>query len=156
MSKYAVEVAVRWSDMDAYGHVNHARTVTLLEEARVGLLFRELPRRGLGDMAGGLLVARLSVDYLRPMLHDDTPVTVELWVTEVRAAHFVLRYAIRGADQRVFATAETMMVPYDVARSRPRRITAGEREFLAEWTVEAVGAAASTTASTATEDAASA
>jgi acyl-CoA thioester hydrolase len=37
--KFAVEVAVRWSDMDSYGHVNHARTVTLLEEARTELFF---------------------------------------------------------------------------------------------------------------------
>jgi hypothetical protein len=28
---YATEIAVRWSDMDAFGHVNNARIVTLLE-----------------------------------------------------------------------------------------------------------------------------
>ena len=28
------EVWPRWSDMDSYRHVNHAQTVTLLEEAR--------------------------------------------------------------------------------------------------------------------------
>ena len=29
---FRTAVVVRWSDMDAYGHLNHARTVTLLEE----------------------------------------------------------------------------------------------------------------------------
>jgi len=33
-------VLVRWSDMDAYGHINHSRTVTLLEEARVGTVLK--------------------------------------------------------------------------------------------------------------------
>ena len=28
-------MAVRWSDLDAYGHVNNARFLTLYEEARV-------------------------------------------------------------------------------------------------------------------------
>lgn len=41
MPAYATQVAVRWSDMDVFGHVNNARTVTLLEEARTELLFRD-------------------------------------------------------------------------------------------------------------------
>ena len=32
---FHAEVVVRWSDMDAFQHVNHARMVTLLEEARI-------------------------------------------------------------------------------------------------------------------------
>jgi acyl-CoA thioester hydrolase len=133
--KYAVEVGVRWSDMDAYGHVNHARTVTLLEEARTRLLFDEMSSRGLGKFADGIVVSRLSVEYLLPLLYDGGPVVVEIWVTEVKAAWFTLRYALRRrTDARVVATAETMMVPYDVVGNRPRRLAAGEREFLALWT----------------------
>ncbi|MGH8967810.1 MAG: acyl-CoA thioesterase, partial [Actinomycetes bacterium] len=41
MGSYVTKVLPRWSDMDVYGHVNHARTVTLLEEARIQLLFAE-------------------------------------------------------------------------------------------------------------------
>jgi acyl-CoA thioester hydrolase len=33
------DVPVRWSDMDAYGHVNNARFLTLYEEARVAMFF---------------------------------------------------------------------------------------------------------------------
>lgn len=133
--KFAVEVAVRWSDMDAYGHVNHARTVTLLEEARTELFYNEMPRRGLDRITDGIVVSRLSVDYLQPVVFNGEPIRVELWVTDVRAASFVLRYAVRGRlDPRVLATAETTMVPYDVRAERPRRLSAAEREFLAMWT----------------------
>jgi len=136
--KFAVEVAVRWSDMDAYGHVNHARTVTLLEEARTELFFNEMPRRGMGSIDGGIVVSRLTVEYLSPLVYGE-PVRVEAWVTEVRAASFVLRYALRGrGDQQVLARAETTMVPYDLARSRPRRLSAAERDFLALWTADGV------------------
>ena len=135
--KFTVEVPVRWSDMDAYGHVNHARTVTLLEEARSELLFREMPRRGLGRITGGIVVSKLSVEYLAPLEYDDTPVLVEIWVTEVWAAWFVLRYTMRrSSDSRVLAVAQTTMVAYDLQRTGPRRLTTAEQDFLALWTLE--------------------
>ena len=37
---YRVEVPLRWSDMDAYGHVNNVQYLRLLEDARV-IGFRE-------------------------------------------------------------------------------------------------------------------
>ncbi|HEX4705043.1 MAG TPA: thioesterase family protein, partial [Pseudonocardiaceae bacterium] len=46
MGVFVAEVRPRWSDMDSFGHVNHANTVTLLEEARVDLLFGEGARHG--------------------------------------------------------------------------------------------------------------
>ena len=138
--KFAVEVSVRWSDMDAYGHVNHARTVTLLEDARTELLFKEMPRRGLDKFTSGIVVSRLHVDYLLPLVYDGEPIEVEIWVTEVKAASFVLRYAVRARNNpRLVATAETHMVPFDVGSSRPRRLTAGEREFLSLWTEDGSG-----------------
>lgn len=140
--EFEVEVAVRWSDMDAYGHVNHARTVTLIEEARVKLLFTEMSRHGLDQFVGGLLVARLAVDYVAPLVHDGRPVVVRMWVTEVRAASFVLRYSVLRRDGRVVATAQTTMVPYDLAGTRPRRLTHAEREFLARWTIDGDGVVA--------------
>ncbi len=38
------------------------------------------------------------------------------------------------------ATAETMLVPYDLTTSRPRRLTTTEREFLATWRAGGDGA----------------
>lgn len=130
--KFAVEVPVRWSDMDAYGHVNHARTVTLIEDARTRLVFEELPRRGLRSFLDGLVVARVAVDYVAPIGFDDSPVHVVMWVETIRAASFVLRYELRAAD-RLVARAETTMAPYDVPRARLRRLTPQERATLQEW-----------------------
>jgi acyl-CoA thioester hydrolase len=130
---FVVEVPVRWSDVDMYGHVNHARTVTLLEEARTELLFNEMPRRGHGRMPDGMVVYRLSVDYLAPVLHGAGPVAIEMWTSDVRAASFVLHYTMRapGGDKRL-VVARTTMVPYELATSRPRRLAANEEAFLAE------------------------
>lgn len=135
MSAYSTEVAVRWSDMDAFGHVNNARTVTLLEEARTELLFSAAARNsGAGDFEGGLIVARLSVRYEHPLIYTGAAARVTLWVATVRAASFDLDYEVADgrSGQRV-ATARTQLVPYDLQAGRPRRLTDAERDFLAAY-----------------------
>ena len=41
--RYVTDVRVRYSDLDAQGHVNNARVITLLEEARVDWLYADAP-----------------------------------------------------------------------------------------------------------------
>jgi acyl-CoA thioester hydrolase len=133
---FVAEVRPRWSDMDVFGHVNHANTVTLLEEARVDLLFGEGARHGAASMAKGMVVARLVVDYHTPLVVDGSGVRVEIVVRELRAASFILDYTIhsgRRESDAVVATAETLLVPYDREAARPRRLTDAERDFLAGY-----------------------
>ncbi len=129
MTRFAVSVPLRWSDQDAYGHVNHARTVTLIEDARVRALFDSA-----GWFVDGLLVAELHVSYRRPIPYRAEPVRVVLWVAEVRAASFMVDYIVHcgpSQDDPVAAEARTQMVPYDLAAARPRRMSAAERSYLA-------------------------
>ena len=136
MGVFIAEVRPRWSDMDAYGHVNHANTVTLLEEARVALLFDEAARQGADGMARGMVVARLVVDYHSPLVADGKTVRVAMTVREMRHASFTLDYEVHSGPREsdpVAATAETLLVPYDTAGGRPRRLTEHERDFLAAY-----------------------
>jgi acyl-CoA thioester hydrolase len=132
---FIAEVRPRWSDMDAYGHVNHANTVTLLEEARVELLFTEGARHGAEGMASGVVVAKLVVDYLMPIIADGNPLRVSVSVREMRHAAFTLDYKVHSGplEEMAAVTAQTLMVPYDTASGRPRRLTEGERDFLAAY-----------------------
>jgi acyl-CoA thioester hydrolase len=132
---FVAEVALRWSDMDAFGHVNHARTITLLEEARAELLFTEAKRQGLLGMAEGMVVARVVVDYHSPLRYAARSLQVRMSVRELKAASFVIDYTAYARE--AVATAETLMVPYDLRAGRPRRLTSDERDFLAEWQPEA-------------------
>ncbi|MCA1835401.1 MAG: thioesterase family protein, partial [Actinobacteria bacterium] len=59
MAVFSTDVAVRWSDMDVFGHVNNACVVTLLEEARTELLFGEGTQRGAQTLANGVVVVEL-------------------------------------------------------------------------------------------------
>jgi acyl-CoA thioester hydrolase len=131
---FITDVAVRWSDMDVYGHVNNARVVTLLEEARTQLLFGEGARRGAQALADGVVVVELMVSYRQPLVYSDNPVRVQLWVSELRAASFTVDYIMtcnHGDDDAV--TARTKLAPYDNAARRPRRLMSVEREFLAAF-----------------------
>jgi acyl-CoA thioester hydrolase len=129
---FMTDVAVRWSDMDVYGHVNNARVVTLLEEARTELLFNEGARRGAETLAEGVVVVELRVRYRQPLAYSARPVRVRLWVSELRAASFALDYVVAGAGGDA-VSARTQLAPYDIGAQRPRRLMSAEREFLAAF-----------------------
>ncbi|WP_330266860.1 thioesterase family protein [Streptomyces griseorubiginosus] len=118
---------LRWADMDAYGHVNNVVFLRYLEEARIDFLFR--PEK---DFKQGSVVARHEIDYKRQLVHRHAPVDIELWVTEIRAASFTIAYEVKDGDE-VYVRASTVIVPFDFAAQRPRRITTEEREFLEEY-----------------------
>jgi acyl-CoA thioester hydrolase len=77
-------------------------------------------------------VARHEIDYKRQLVHRHTPVDIELWVTEIRAASFTLTYEVKD-DDLVYVRASTVIVPFDFEAQRPRRLTSEEREFLREY-----------------------
>lgn len=135
MNAYVAQVRPRWSDMDLFGHVNHAKLVTLLEEARIPLLFEESAAAGLREFANGMVVARLSVRYRAPIVVDGQSIRVGISLAELRHASFTLDYEVHSGQSEadpVAATARTVLAPYDVAGQRPRRLTEAEREFLAQ------------------------
>jgi acyl-CoA thioester hydrolase len=136
VSRFEVRIPLRWADLDVYKHVNHARTVTLLEEARVELVFRTGAERGAGDWSEGLLVSELRVGYRHQIPYRGQSVLVRIAARQVRAASFVLDYELHtgpDASDPVAVTAQTTMVPFDLAGNHPRRLTPAEREFLGQY-----------------------
>jgi acyl-CoA thioester hydrolase len=131
VTRFVQQVHVRWSDMDAYGHVNNARILTLYEEARVALMFTGAREHGITSFEQGIVIARHEVDYLRPVDYTD-PVRVELWVEELRPSRFTIGYELIDAGT-VASRARTVCVPFDLAAGRPRRLSDDERGFLTPW-----------------------
>jgi acyl-CoA thioester hydrolase len=121
--------------MDAYGHVNNARYLTLFEEARTELIARVArDRYGLKNLLTGIVVGRHEIDYLRPIDYQPDPVRIEVWMEEVKNASFTVGYELFDHDGgAVVARARTRMVPYDLVAARPRRLAPDEKEFLTSW-----------------------
>ncbi|KIZ18876.1 acyl-CoA thioesterase [Streptomyces natalensis] len=123
---------LRWSDMDAFGHVNNAVFVRYLEEARIDFMRRLAPGDGSPSFTGGSVVARHEIDYLRQLVHRHSPVSIELWVTKISAASMTIAYEVKDEDT-TYLRASTVVVPFDFERERPRRITAEEKAILKEF-----------------------
>ncbi|WP_343070890.1 thioesterase family protein [Streptomyces bathyalis] len=132
--RHTYQCPLRWSDMDAYGHVNNVVHLRYLEEARIDFMFR-LAGEAVATtdepapFKAGCVVARHEIDYLKPLFHRYEPVTVETWVTKLNAASATIAYEIKDAGT-VYVRAETVLVPYDLEKEHPRRLSAGERAFL--------------------------
>lgn len=127
----SVDVPLRWSDMDAYGHVNNVQFLRLLEDARVVALGAWFDGQEL--LHRGVIVSRHEIEYLAPLVFRPAPVRIRLWPTAISAVGFDVAYAIGDppdVGESVYARAETGLVAYDLAGSRPRRLTAEHRERL--------------------------
>lgn len=130
---YRTEVPLRWSDMDAYGHVNNVQYLRLLEDARV-IGFREWFGEERSLLDTGVIVSRHEIEYVAPLTYRPQPIEVDMWVTGVHGAGFNLGYAVRDPEslgERVYAVAETGLVLYDFSTARPRRLTTEDRAVLA-------------------------
>jgi acyl-CoA thioester hydrolase len=135
--RFVYDCGLRWSDLDAYGHINNARFLTLYEEARVALMFAGGRAWGLGSFADGVVIHRHEIDYLRPVdyalgrasVERAPTVRIEMWVEDIRPSRFTIGYELFDADV-LASRARSVLVPFDLERQRPRRLTAEERAFL--------------------------
>ena len=128
MARFVAHCAMRWSDMDAYGHVNNTAYLTYLEQARVSMFFDRYD----SSFARGTVVSRHEISYLRPVVYHPEPLRLELWVDRVRAASFEVFYELFDGD-RLAARASTTLVTFDFDTDRPRRLTDDERSVLATF-----------------------
>jgi acyl-CoA thioester hydrolase len=126
MPRTRVLTPLRWSDMDAYGHVNNVQFLRLLEDARVVAFAAHGSDEGGSVVETGLLVARQQIEYLEPLLYRPAPVAIDLWLTDLQTASFDLGYEVLD-DDCVYARAETTLVLFDRVNDRPRRMTPSER-----------------------------
>jgi len=145
-----VPIKLRWSDLDAYGHVNNAEMLRLLEEARIEAFWApDDSGQGSGEAVGGstavldgrpgadtlTLIARQEIEYLAPIPYLRQPLDVQLWLGRLGGASLEVNYEVwspEGVEPRtMFSRAATTIVLVDATTQRPRRINDRERSA---WT----------------------
>jgi acyl-CoA thioester hydrolase len=122
---YRHQAQVRFSDTDAMGHVNHARSLAYLEDARIAML-QQVVVEGKSLMSRGMILARLEIEYLQPIHLADVPVDVWVWVKHIGRSSFTLGYRIEQ-DTEVKARATTILVAYDYAGASSRLLSDDDR-----------------------------
>jgi acyl-CoA thioester hydrolase len=131
--RHRYECPMRWADLDLLGHVNNVVYVDYLQEARVDMMRTHAPDSRSDDLAEGVVVVRSEVSYRSPLRFRFRPVSIESWVTELRAASFTMAYEVfdeHEGERTTYLRARTVLTPYVFATERPRRLTADERDGL--------------------------
>lgn len=134
--KLTVPITLRWSDIDAYSHVNNAELLRILEEARIHAFWAssdpDRPETAILDATPGsetaTLIARLEIEYLRQIPYQRQPLQISMWISHLGGASLDLCYEVGNhAGTEKYAHALTTIVMADARTQKPRRITAEER-----------------------------
>jgi acyl-CoA thioester hydrolase len=147
MARVQVRVPLRWSDVDAYGHVNNAAWLSILEEARIEAFWADPDRDGPATavLEGGpgaathTVVAHQEIEYLLPLRYQRSAVLVHLWVARLGGASLDICYEVMaggdrgGSSDRVALRATTTLVLVDAVSGSPRRMTSAERDAWSRW-----------------------
>ncbi len=149
MTRLHIAIPLRWSDLDAYQHVNNARMLTLLEEARIAAFWSDpgagVPTAVLETGPGAptvTLVAAQRVEYLVPIPYHREPLDVELWIGRLGGASIEISYEIyspKGQGERqLYTRAATTLVLVDQQTGEPRRVSDDARAAWAPYIEEPV------------------
>jgi acyl-CoA thioester hydrolase len=116
---YTGKQFIRWDDIDAFGHVNNAKYLTYIQEARF-----------LWSPIIEMVVARAEVDYIAPIYEGGRFYDVNLWVEAIGNSSFTMGYEVVGDNGLVHATVKTVQVAVSMETKKSRPLTETEREFL--------------------------
>lgn len=122
---FAVEVPVRYGDIDTYGHINNTSIVRLCEEGRVR--FSHTVRQGLdpADRAR-FVVADAHYQYLSEIHYPD-PVDVRIGVEHVGTTSYTMVCSIFQGER---ACLVSDVVGVNVIEGAPRPLSQPMREAL--------------------------
>jgi acyl-CoA thioester hydrolase len=126
---YERRIAIRWRDMDAYGHVNNAVYLTYLEECRDAWAQSVLGR--VSD-TWDFVLAHVGIDYRSQLTQADAEVVVSCRLASYGRSSVRTREEVRKLDGTVSANAESVIVPRDPGTLKARRLTERETAILDE------------------------
>lgn len=121
-------IDVRFSDCDPFGHVNNARYLTYIEQARIDLWRRQLgwlagERRPDGRRGHAFILARAEIDFRAQARYGDT-LEVRLSLGSFGRTSLGYEYeVVRVSDEVVVATARTVQVWFDYDANAPTPFT---------------------------------
>jgi acyl-CoA thioester hydrolase len=122
------QVDVRWRDVDALGHVNHAVFLTYLEEGRDAFFAQTLASDPI------YVVVRLEVDLRAEVRYPDRRVTVRIEVERLGTTSLTTRETIITPANEVVAEARVVTVRWDSGQRKPVPFSEAQRARLEAMT----------------------
>ena len=121
---FRVPMPVRWGDLDAFNHVNNARYLTFLEQARIEW-FETIGEPWVTDEYAPVLVSSL-LNYKRPIEYPAS-VFVELFTERLGTSSVTLGHRIVAADGTLHFDGHAVVVWVDRRNGKPVPLPAGVR-----------------------------
>ena len=117
MKEFAIEVPLRWADMDAMAHLNNTIYFRLMEEARIRW-FHEIGFSTLPTSQAPIL-AHVSCDFLRAMTYPGVA-RVTQTITKVGRSSVEMALAIERTDEPgiQYATGRSVIVWFDYVSNK--------------------------------------
>jgi acyl-CoA thioester hydrolase len=119
------QVSLRWRDVDALGHVNHAVFLTYLEEGRDAFYAQVLGRDP------HYVLARAEIDWRAEVRYADRQLRVRIAVERVGTTSLTTRETVCTPAGVTAAEARVVTVLWDASARKPLAFTADERTRLA-------------------------
>lgn len=113
--RYHTPIMLRYGDMDTLGHVNNAKYLTYLEQARVSY-FRDMQLWD-GQLSNlGAIIAKITIEYRLPLTMADG--TVDVWTRCSRLGNKSFEFeqlitCTRDSAMLTAAYATTVVVTFD-------------------------------------------
>lgn len=124
--RYKTPIAIRFSDIDAVGHVNNAIYLTYFEEARLRY-WHEIIEWDM--LENGVIVGRSEVNYLKPIMLNDQIVcyvrTTRIGNSSFDVMHILARITENGEE--ICTTGKTVCISYDYHANKSVPIPKTER-----------------------------
>lgn len=128
--KIWVRVPVRWSDMDAYGHVNNAKYMTYFEAARINIFTRMAEDGNWQGAAHGPVLGSVTCNFRREVRY---PAVIDIGtrVAKIsrRSFHFEHALFLEGTDTLV-ADGRSAVVWLDRATGKSTELAPEIHTFL--------------------------
>jgi len=116
--EFSCEMAVRWGDLDAFGHVNNTVYFRYFEEARFQwLLARDIATEG----ESYPVVVTIGCTFLRPLFHPET-IRIDMYLSEPGRSSFMVTYKLYTHAQPEVPAAEGYSKVVWVSRKNGRSI----------------------------------
>jgi|AntAceMinimDraft_7_1070363.scaffolds.fasta_scaffold00393_13 acyl-CoA thioester hydrolase len=121
-----IDLQLRWSDQDQFGHINNAVYATLFEEARARLFLED--KTGADLLNLGIVVIQQDISYLAPLYFTPAPVECEISVTKIGNTSFTFHYQLfdrptKEPKSALVATGTSVMVAVDLDTKKPKRLS---------------------------------
>ncbi len=121
---------LRWSDPDMLGHLNHARFLSLFEDARMSLAAASPTGQPGAPDSRGCIAARVAVDYLAQVTYEPgLAMRVETWVGRIGRSSWTLWAEMYGRENEPVARCECVLVAFSYRDDKSRPLDDDERDF---------------------------